>query len=568
MPDLAQSQQGQDIGFLRIIANQWDIDAPADDSAAERTIFFRQMLQPDLVQAVFLSLTDEAKQAVYELQRHRGRILWNQFTRKYGEMRDFGPSWRDREQPQLNPISTSEVLWYHGFISRAFLKQGNLPLEFAFIPSDLIQLIPPYVRKNSRISEPRENPGGKEPVTQPPYTTRLLDDLCTALAALRCGLPPYQNSHLTIRPPYSNFLGELLRSTGQISNDGILQPEKARQLLEAPREDSFLELFRSWRESTDIYELALVPAIRLEGSWTYDAREARNTTLHMVMDLHTEEWISLQEFCRQVKDKNSDFLRPDGNYDTWLVRTRSTGEPLQGYEHWDDVEGAYLRFLLLGPLFWMGVVVTQRDDTPGSQIFFRLTELGQDLINNSAPPVFPSELGKVNILKGTTISVSAAAPRWVRYMIARMSEWLNRQGDIYYYRLTPESLANARKQSLNPNHLIKLLQRYASPPPKPTLVKALQRWDEQGGEAVVETVDVLRVQTPYILNKLRDSQSARFLGEPLGPTSIILKPGAREMVMRTLIELGYFTEYKKESPSLRPDSTFESEHKDEKNNEP
>jgi len=162
MPDLSQSQQGQDIGFLRIIANQWDIDPPIDDTTAERAVFFRKVLQPDLIQMVFSSLTDEAKQAIYELQRHHGRMLWNQFTRKYGEMRDFGPSWRDREQPHLNPISTSEILWYHGFISRAFLKQGNLPLEFAFVPSDLFNLSLNMSgeiidHQNLRIMRPKES---------------------------------------------------------------------------------------------------------------------------------------------------------------------------------------------------------------------------------------------------------------------------------------------------------------------------------------------------------------------------------------------------------------------------
>lgn len=544
MPDLLHSLEGQDLGFLNIIANFWDMDPLLEDSQTEKAALIRKMTETETFLEMIRSLEDEPRFALNELQKHHGRIQWNMLTRKYGEIRDFGPAWRDREQPHINPVSTTEVLFYRGLIGRAFLKQGNLPQEFAYIPDDLLSLLP---QPNRRYNQPASsNSSGKDQPAPAPYTTRLLDDLCTALAALRIGMQPYQNPHLLIRPPYSAFLGELMRSTGQMSRDGTLQPEQARQLLEAPREKAFLDLFQAWRDSADIYELALVPAIRLEGQWSYDARAARASALRMVIDLHTEEWISLQEFTEKEKRENPDFLRPDGNYDIWFVRTRSTGEYLKGFEHWDEVEGAYLRFLILGPLFWMGVVETKRDDTPGSQIFFRLTELGQDLINGAAPEAFPNELGKITIMKGTLISVPSAAPRWVRYMIARTCEWVGRQSEMYLYRITPESLSAARKQSLYPSHLLKLLQRYCSTPPKPALVRALQRWEDTGTEAVIESVEVLRVSSPNILSKLRESQSARFLGEPLGPTSIILKPGSRDMVLRTLADLGFLAEVKKE----------------------
>ncbi len=481
---------------------------------------------------------------MHELQKHHGRVNWNVFTRKYGEVRDFGSAWRDREQPYLNPVSTTEYLWYRGLVARAFLKQGPVPQEFAYVPDNLLPMIPPPTRKYNRPIRVQST-NSREQV-QPPYTTRLLDDLCTVLSALRCGLPPYQNAHLLIRPPYSAFLAEILRSMELVSHDGILQPERARQLLESPRESAFLEVFQNWRGSRDIYELALVPALRMEGNWSYDTLSARSAAIKMVIDLHREDWISLQEFCNEVKEHNPDFLRPDGNYDTWFVRARSSGDYLQGFDHWDDVEGAYLRFLLLGPLFWMNVVETHRDETPGSQIFFRLTELGQDLLHGATPPAFPSDLGKITFLKTTMLAVPAAIPRWVRYMIARMSEWVGRQVDVYIYRITPESLAVARKQGLYPSHLIKLLQRFCATPVRPSLVRALEHWEDTGTEAVIETVEVLRVSSPSVLSKLKETPAARFLGDPLGPTAVTIKAGARDSILRSLADIGYLAEVKRD----------------------
>jgi hypothetical protein len=71
------------------------------------------------------------------------------------------------------------------------------------------------------------------------------------------------------------------------------------------------------------------------------------------------------------------------------------------------------------------------------------------------------------------------------------------------------------------------------------LVKALERWDEHGTEVRIEHVYILRLSTPEILKQLRTSRAARFLGEPLGPTTIIVRPGAREKVIAALVEIGY-----------------------------
>jgi hypothetical protein len=45
-----------------------------------------------------------------------------------------------------------------------------------------------------------------------------------------------------------------------------------------------------------------------------------------------------------------------------------------------------------------------------------------------------------------------------------------------------------------------------------------------------------------VLEELRQSKAARFLGEPLGPTSVIIKAGAQAKVMAALAELGLLAE--------------------------
>ncbi len=53
---------------------------------------------------------------------------------------------------------------------------------------------------------------------------------------------------------------------------------------------------------------------------------------------------------------------------------------------------------------------------------------------------------------------------------------------------------------------------------------------------------MLRVEDPHILQVLRDSPAERFLGDPLGPTSVILNPGTEEKVAAALARLGYLAD--------------------------
>jgi len=53
---------------------------------------------------------------------------------------------------------------------------------------------------------------------------------------------------------------------------------------------------------------------------------------------------------------------------------------------------------------------------------------------------------------------------------------------------------------------------------------------------------ILRLRSPELLQTLRNSRAARYLGDPLGPTTVIVKPGAGEKVIAALAEMGYMGE--------------------------
>jgi len=104
--------------------------------------------------------------------------------------------------------------------------------------------------------------------------------------------------------------------------------------------------------------------------------------------------------------------------------------------------------------------------------------------------------------------------------------------------LLARSLARAAQQGLKVEHLLVLLATNSDAGPPAAMVKALKRWEASGLEAHAEEEVVLRVSRPEILKELRKSRAARFLGEPLGPTAVVIKRGAQSKVVAALAELG------------------------------
>ena len=91
-------------------------------------------------------------------------------------------------------------------------------------------------------------------------------------------------------------------------------------------------------------------------------------------------------------------------------------------------------------------------------------------------------------------------------------------------------------------HLLGILRKHTSGPIPPPFVKALQRWEINGTEARVETLTVLKVSKPEIMEELRKSKAARFLGEIIGPTTVVIQSGAQAKVLAALAEMGLLAE--------------------------
>ncbi len=525
MPDLLTSLQKHDLGHLRIVADLWglELDSHETDPAAEELA--AALLDPELAAELIDSLAPEARAALDALTDNDGRLPWAEFTRRFGQIREMGAGKRDREQPHLHPNSTAEILFYRALIARAFFDAEHGPQEFAYVPEDLLPLIP-RDRTARRETVPAQEALGRpaspgEHGQEFPVDDFLLDDAVTYLAALRSKLAPPKT-----KIP-SSVIEEFLQAAKLIVK-GMPQPEPVKAFLEAPRPEALKTLSGAWMESESFNELRQLPGLIFEGEWKNQPLVTREFLLSLFEAIPEGKWWSLPAFLRAVKEKYPDYQRPAGDYDSWFIKREADGQYLRGFAHWDAIDGALIQYFVTKILFWLGMADLAAAKDSELVASFRLRSFAEK----------KDESEKITVSSNGRISIPRFAPRVVRYQVSRFCEWDEAKTGEYRYFVTAASLARAKEQGLKADQLLTLLTKHSSTGTPPSLVKALKRWEVNGTEARLQSQVVLRVSKPEVLEEMRKSKAARFLGESLGPTTVVIKEGAQSKVLAALAELG------------------------------
>ena len=530
MPDLFHSLHKQDIGHLRIIAGFWGLELDSTDVDSAREELSAALLDADLLFELMDSLSPQADSALTDLVNSGGRIPWQAFTRKYGDIREMGAGKRDRERPHLKPASTAEMLFYRGLLARAFFETDKGSQEFAYIPDDLLLLIESSKagdRQPTTTTETLGRPASpKEKGKEISANDYILDDATTLLAALRTGKSEWKSDVRLLA----------LLSSAKLIKKNTLQPEAVKAFLEARRKEALKILQDAWMESTTFNELKLMPGLLCEGEWTNQPQETREFLLNLLDAIPEGKWWSLNSFVRDIKLKYADFQRPAGDYDSWFIKRAADGEYLRGFSYWDQVDGALIKYFITNILHWLGQVDVSIAEGSAEPTAFRVSDFADA----------KEEKGKISVSSSGKISVERLAPRVLRYQIARFCEWEEQKNNEYKYQITAQSLKHAKEQALKAEQLLAMLVRHTNNHVPPALVKALKRWDASGTEARVETQVVLRVSRPEVLEEMRKSKAGKFLGEILSPTAVIVKSGAVPKVMDALAELGLFAEVVKD----------------------
>jgi hypothetical protein len=531
MQPLLRTLQDHDLGHFRILADTWGFDPPTGPPVQAARTLAAAMLDPASLGEMIDSLPRDAREALQALQSAGGRVPLADLTRRFGPLREVGAGRRDREKIWRHPASSLETLWYRGLLARAFADSPTGPCEFGFIPSDILVLLNPG---SPMAVAPLGRPA-LEPAIANATGDSALDDALTLLAALRrrpsrdlelsdAWLKPFTR-HLQ-RAESAHLLVALLRDLGVVQGPPLRpNAREVHDLLELPGAAIHARLIHAWAESSAWNDLAHVPGLQRSGvSWPNDPLAARRLIVGWLSDVPRGQWWDLEEFVTQVHEMHPGFQRPAGDFDSWYLQEASTGEFLRGFQHWEAVEGRLLRFVVTGPLQWLGVVEVGIEAQARQVTAFRTRPLFEVLAGRGSPTGEDESHAAASLFPDGRVVVPRTADRALRYQVARWAAWGSPSPDGYAYRITPRAVEAAGKQGLRAEHVLAILKAACAAPVPEPLERAIERAAARGTEARVHAMLVLRVSSPRLLEELRRRRAtARFLGETLGSDSVALR---------------------------------------------
>jgi hypothetical protein len=543
MRTLQQCLLDSDQVRLRAIARFWDVELTTSRQRDIALQLAEAMTAPEAVAAAWEALPEDERRALEALLAADGQVPLKVFAREWGEIRAMGPARAEREQPWREPISPIEGLWYRGFVSRAFEQGPEGTFEVILVPQELRGHLMGAPASSAVITlEP-----AAEPAAVRAAGDALLDDACTLLAYLQNervrlqadGAWPARYESLLMRrlrdpdPARLALLCHLVQGCKWLRtvDPGHLRPDPGPVALwlQSPSDQQRRTLADAWRDDPSWNDLFHVPTLVPEdtGAWRNDPLLARKAILHHLMACTPGAWYKIDGFVGAIKQAAPDFQRPDGDYTTWYIRDAATGAYISGFENWDEVEGALIRYLLTGPLAWLGLVNLGSSASGAPFTAFRLALTGAVFLDLVAPPPEPP-LAPLTLRRDFRVLVPPAR-RYDRFQLARVAAWIaspplkERGGFEFAYRLTPASLDRARQQGISVARVLEFLGQAIDAPIPRSIEAALTRWDARGTEARLERAVVLRLASEELMAQVMASPPAlRLIREQIGPAAALV----------------------------------------------
>jgi hypothetical protein len=572
---LRESLVDYDLAMLRAMAEVRGAAVTSNHRLTAAEELAAQLVTPASLAIALADLSPAEREALATLQAAGGWMEVPRFARRFGNVRVMGPGRLERERPWQSPASPAEGLWYRALIFKGFRQTEAGVVEVVYLPEDGLAALPDLLPGGHPLAQDKPEPT-LEPSAPPahvqPTNAHVVEDVFAVLAAVRnygVRLEPDGSLHpkdlqtinaMCVSPlPPAAAAGDerlalvihLARAAGltRLGQGRLaLDPDPARAWLQAPPAQRLLALQIAWRDDPAWNDLWRVPSLKPQPTgWKNDPALARRQVLGFLTACHPGKWYGLEDLVRAVKAAAPDFQRPDGDYTAWYIHDLH-GRALMGFEHWERVEGALLRYLVAGPLHWLGVVDLGFAEDFSQPTAFRLAETGLPLLGLAPPaavdepPVGGQGVEPVLLSIGDDFSLSLPleASLYTRFQVARLADFLGREAGQVRYRLSRLSLARAQRQGITPEQVGAFLARASGGQVPDKVMAGLRGWQKHTASLRLEEGAVLRADRPETLQALRrDPTIAPLLGEILGPLAILVPREHLGQVRRWLAERGY-----------------------------
>jgi hypothetical protein len=481
--------------MLEAIAEGWGVSLTDEQAREIVDCLAKEMTSDEALHMVLRQLTDVELEALAFVAQ-TGQVRAHVLARRYGVVRRLGPGRLEWEQAWHNPGSAAERLWFLGLIHRTYGQDEKYLGEVFFVPPEILAALPPM-----SVAKPVFQ---VERARTPPIVRHDLDalarDAFVILSHLRNHDVRGRKGVLArhelgkIRPRLSTdhpsrllFLQRACQQAGLIRREeGAWQPtDQAATWLKQEALARRGSLFRAWLEDEDWNDLCLMPTVSCEDTgWRNDPILGRKGILHYVSRCPRGSWLTIESLIESVHQVDPDFMRPDGDYDSWFIRDVETGQYLMGYRSWDKVEGALIRYVLEYPLRWLGMVAIGHTEREGTADSFRLTRDGASILGLSVSGTAPSDAGGKQTSAPTAIAVQAdflvlvpGGISWYdRFLLERFARWLDEQAGTARYQIDAQSVSVALQRGVTIEQIERFLRRTTCGQVHNQVVRTLRAW--------------------------------------------------------------------------------------------
>lgn len=564
MKSLRQSIIDYDIALLKAIAlcRAVPITNPSTENIINTLV--DTLLSPVDTAIVINELSAEEKEALHFLLAQNGQTDGPRFARQYGVIRQMGPARLERERPWENPANPAEGLWYKGIIYKAFQVTELGGQELVYIPADMLPLFSSTISAHTPSAAAFNLTTAPEPDIIISGKGRLRENFFSLLVHLQTHPVRLQKQSAlsatdkqslidSLLPPVQpvftaadelDFLLHLGQRAGLLTvAHGRLRPERnaVRNWLQAAPAQQMTQLQNAWRADPTWNDLWHVPGLVPQPTgWENSPLKARSKILEHLKQCPGTNWLVIDDFINIIKQKDPDFQRPNGDYESWYIQDNK-GHMLMGFEHWDQIEGGLIQYVLTHILPLLGVVDLGGPAEAVAPTTFRLTPVGEVfLAKKSITDEAPQKTVFLRVNEKFYVRVPPQTSLYDRFQLARFAQFDNREQGKIVYKITRASISRAVKNGVTPDQIMAFLTRATNNQIPLNIVEALRSWGTRYASAKLEQATILRLKDETVLVELRKNPTVNhLLGEHLGPATLLVAPKNVAELRRLLTDLGY-----------------------------
>jgi hypothetical protein len=328
--------------------------------------------------------------------------------------------------------------------------------------------------------------------------------------------------------PRLRFLRSLLVGLGALVSrpDRGVEAAPAPDFFARPAADRVRAALEVWQQGDNFSEFLVLPVEAQpntrSGNFLIPAHpavvKARNTVMSHIEDSTSEGWISLAALITRVRRADYEFL----------LRRQAQQQPYYGYGYgpthpynawsnpmgldfpgarddtggWNLVEAGFIRAVVAGPLFWLGLVdLSWEGAAEGTPAAYRFTPLGGWLLAGAECPPIPAEGGRVIVQPNLHIVALDPVADATLLALDHFAERLSAERAVEY-QLTRASVFAGQQSGWDVGRIRTFLEEQTGAPLPGNVARTLDEWQVQHERIVIRPHVALAHGLPEWLDAL------------------------------------------------------------------